>query len=364
MQIREIIKVLEDFAPLELQESYDNAGLIAGDAEKDVNAVLLCLDVTEGVLDEALSKGCGLVVSHHPAIFKGLKKLTADSFTGRVVLKAVRENIALYSAHTNIDSVWGGVNSRIGDKIGLERTEILVPAQGMLRKLVVFVPANDAQKVREALFAAGAGHIGEYDNCSFNVPGEGSFRGSEKSDPFAGKAGSLHFEKEIRVETIFPSYLEKRVLEQMIAAHPYEEVAYDIYPLHNRWKRAGMGIVGELNEPVGAQDFLKILKDIFGTGIIRHTSFPRKMISRVAVCGGSGGSLIGAARSSGAGIYVSGDIKFHDFFQADSDFMIADIGHFESEQFTMEIFHDLLTKKIPNFAVHFSKVNTNPIHYF
>jgi dinuclear metal center YbgI/SA1388 family protein len=364
MCIDEIISVIEDFAPLALQESYDNAGLLVGGREQIVQGVLLCLDVTEEVIDEAVKKGAGLVIAHHPVIFGGIKKLTGTNFTERVVLKAVRENISIYAAHTNIDSVWGGVNSRISEKIGLKNPEILSPAGGMLRKLVVFVPRDHASKVREALFKAGAGHIGEYDNCSFNLEGEGSFRGSEDSDPFVGKRGAIHFEKEIRVETIFPGFLENRIIESMIRAHPYEEVAYDIYPLQNRWDRAGMGMVGDLDSDIDAVLFLKKLKDIFGVKTIRHTKLLQKKIKRVALCGGSGSSLIDAARKSGADIYVSGDFRYHDFFEAGAGMMIADIGHYESEQFTIEIFYDLLRKKIPNFAVHFSDVNTNPIHYF
>ena len=364
MSIDEIISVIEDFAPLALQESYDNAGLLVGDREQIVEGVLLCLDVTEEVIDVAVKKGAGLVIAHHPVIFGGIKKLTGTNFTERVVLKAVRENISIYAAHTNIDSVWGGVNSRISEKIGLKNPEILSPAGGMLRKLVVFVPRDHASKVREAVFKAGAGHIGEYDNCSFNLEGEGSFRGSEDSDPFVGKRGAIHFEKEIRVETIFPGFLENRIIESMIRAHPYEEVAYDIYPLQNRWDRAGMGMVGDLDSDIDAVLFLKKLKDIFGVKTIRHTKYLQKKIKRVALCGGSGSSLIDAARKSGADIYVSGDFRYHDFFEAGAGMMIADIGHYESEQFTIEIFYDLLRKKIPNFAVHFSDVNTNPIYYF
>ncbi len=364
MSIDEIISVIEDFAPLALQQSYDNCGLLVGDREQIVEGVLLCLDVTEEVINEAVKKGAGLVIAHHPVIFGSIKKLTGTNFTERVVLKAVRENISIYAAHTNIDSVWGGVNSRISEKIGLKNPEILSPAGGMLRKLVVFVPGDHVSKVREAVFRAGAGHIGEYDQCSFNLEGEGSFRGSEDSDPFVGKRGSIHFEKEIRVETIFPGFLESRIIESMIRAHPYEEVAYDIYPLQNRWDRAGMGMVGDLDSDIDAVLFLKKLKVIFGVKTIRHTKLLQKQIKRVALCGGSGSSLIDAARRSGADIYVSGDFRYHDFFEAGAGMMIADIGHYESEQFTIEIFYELLTKKFPNFAVHFSDVNTNPIHYF
>lgn len=364
MKVKEIIKVIEDFAPLSMQESYDNCGLLVGDGEQDVKSALLCLDVTEDVIGEAVGKGAGLVISHHPVIFGGLKKLTGSNFTERVVIKALRNNISLYAAHTNIDSVWGGVNSIISEIIGLKNLQVLSPAGGILRKLVVFVPTEHASKVRNAIFAAGAGHIGEYDQCSFNVEGEGSFRGSENTDPFVGDAGSSHFENELRIETIYPAFLEFRILKKMIEAHPYEEVAYDIYPLQNKWSRVGHGMSGELDQPLKPLDFLDLLKKAFSVKVIRHTKIPEKRISRVAVCGGSGSSMIDLAKKRLSDVYVSGDFKYHDFFRADNNMMIADIGHFESEQFTVKIFHDLLTKKFPKFAVHFSDLSTNPIQYF
>jgi dinuclear metal center YbgI/SA1388 family protein len=363
MQIEKIIEVLEDFAPLELQEEYDNGGLLVGDRGMDVSSVLLCLDVTEEVVDEAISRSAQMIISHHPVIFRGIRKLTGSNYTEKIVMKAIRNNIAIYSAHTSIDKVWGGVNSMIAMKLGLKDTGILSPEGDVLRKLVVFVPIEHAPGVREAMFSAGAGHIGEYDKCSFNLEGEGSFRGSEGSDPYTGKPGSLHFEKEVRVETIYPSYLEKRILKKMIEAHPYEEVAYDIYPLGNKWSRAGTGMTGNLNKPMEPEAFLNLVKKVFKGKIIRHTKIHQKLIERVAVCGGSGSSLINAARASGADAYVSGDFKYHDFFEGGRELLIADIGHYESEQFTVEIFHDLLTKKFPNFAIYFSDVNTNPIHY-
>jgi dinuclear metal center YbgI/SA1388 family protein len=364
MQIKRIIQELEEFAPLALQESYDNSGLSVGDADREADAALLCLDVTPSVLEEARNKGAGLIISHHPVIFGKLEKLTGSNYTEKIVIQAIKSNIALYSVHTNIDRVAGGVNSRIADKIGIRDCRILSPAEGVLKKLVVFVPRDHADTVRKAIFDAGAGHIGEYDQCSFNLEGEGSFRGSEKSDPFTGKPGILHFEKEIRIETVFPGFSESVIIEKMIEAHPYEEVAYDIYPLDNKYDRAGMGIIGELEKPVDANEFLKLLKGVFNAGCIRHTPLTGKKISRVAACGGSGGFLAGLARKKGADIFVSGEFKYHEFFQADQSMMLAEVGHFESEQFTLEIFHELLTKKFPNFAVHFSDQTTNPIQYF
>jgi dinuclear metal center YbgI/SA1388 family protein len=364
MLVKEIVKALEDLAPLSLQEPYDNAGLVVGSMEQEVKAVLLCLDVTGKVLEEARIKGAGLVISHHPVIFGKLNKLTGETYTERIVLRAVRNEISLYSAHTNIDNVIGGVNTRIAEKIGLKKNEILSPSAGLLRKLVVFVPLSHAAEVRGAIFEAGAGHIGKYDQCSFNVEGEGSFRGAEDTNPFTGKPGSIHYEKELRVETIFPSFLEGIIIKKMKQAHPYEEVAYDIYPLENRYEGFGTGMIGTLDKPLDPLDFLEHLRDIFGSKSIRHTEILNRKLSRIALCGGSGSFLTGLAKQRGADIFISGDFKYHDFFHADEKMMIADIGHHESEQFTLEIFHELITKKFPNFAVHFSDVNTNPIHYF
>ena len=364
MKIKEIISCIESYAPLSFQESYDNSGLITGDPEQETNSALLTIDVTEEVIDEALKHKCSLIISHHPLIFRPIKKLSDNSWVSRCIIKSIRNNIALYAAHTNIDAIKLGVNARISEKIGLTNTSILIPRREELRKLVFFVPLSHADKVRTKIFEAGAGHIGNYDQCSFNTQGEGTFRGSEDSNPFVGTKGELHIEKEIKVETIYPVYREPSVIRAMLEAHPYEEVAYDIYPLANLYNQAGSGMIGELNEPVNETIFLKKLKEIFRTGIIRHSEFLRKKIKKVAVCGGSGGQFLEHAINRGAGIYITSDIRYHQFFDADNRIIIADIGHYESEQFTTELFHELIMKKFPKFAVHFSEVNTNPVNYY
>jgi len=364
MKIKEIISCLESYAPLSFQESYDNSGLIAGDPLQEINSILICIDVTEEVIDEAIKLDCGLIISHHPLIFRPIKKLSGDNWAGRCLIKAVRNDIALYAAHTNVDAVRQGVNMKIAGKLGLINTQILIPRKEELRKLVFFVPSAYADKVREKVFEAGAGHIGNYDQCSFNAPGDGTFRGSEDTNPFAGVKGKFHVEKETRVETIYPVYRESAVIKALLQAHPYEEVAYDIYPLANVFHQAGTGMVGELPEPVSETVFLKDLKKIFRAGIIRHSGLLKKKIKKVAVCGGSGGQFLDEAINSGAGIYITSDIRYHQFFDADRKIIIADIGHFESEQFTTELFHELILKNFPKFAVHFSGVNTNPVNYF
>jgi dinuclear metal center YbgI/SA1388 family protein len=364
MKIKEIISCIESYAPLSFQESYDNSGLITGDLNQETASALLCIDITEDVINEAIKLKSRLIISHHPLIFRPIKRLSDKSYVSRCIVKALRNDIALYSAHTNMDAVRKGVNARICEKIGLENIRILVPRQDELRKLVFFVPVSHADKVREKIFEAGAGHIGNYDQCSFNLQGEGTFRGSENTNPFVGEKGKFNTEKEIRVETVFPVYRESAVIKAMLASHPYEEVAYDIYPLANFYNQAGSGMVGDLPEPASEAIFLKKLKNIFRTGIIRHSPLLGKKIKKAAVCGGSGSQFIDQAINSGAGIYITSDVRYHQFFDADGKIMIADIGHWESEQFTTELFHELILKKFPKFALHFSEVYTNPVNYY
>ncbi len=364
MQVREITGHIESFAPLSYQESYDNAGLQTGHPDQEVSAVLICIDITDAVIEEAVRLEANLIISHHPLIFSGLKKLTGSNYTERLVIEAIRQNLSIYAAHTNLDAVHTGVNHKIGEKLGLKNTGILVPMADHLRKLVFFVPEDHADTVRQDIFKAGAGHIGAYDMCSFSAPGEGTFRGSEESDPFVGGKESMHTEPEYRVEMIFPKERENRIIRALIRSHPYEEVAYDIYHLANKYDRAGSGAIGELEKPLDGQSFLHLLKERFNTPVIRHTGLLDKKIKRIALCGGSGSFLLPGAIASGADAFVSGDFKYHQFFDADRRILVADIGHYESEQFTKEIFYELLTKKFTRFAVHLSEVNTNPVNYF
>ena len=356
--------MLERMAPLSLQESYDNSGLQVGDPEMEVTGILVTLDVTEPVVLEAERLGFNLIVSHHPVIFGGLHSLTGKNVAERVVALAVRREIAIYSGHTNFDAVSGGVNSAMAERLGLVNRRILDPVKGTLKKLVTFVPTDHLDRVRQAIFEAGAGHIGDYDMCSFNLPGKGTFRGLEGSDPFVGTPGEMHQEEEVRLETILPGHRVRRVVEAMIMAHPYEEVAYDLYPLENEDPTSGIGMVGELEDPMDETVFLSFLKDRFRAGVIRHSPLQGKPVRKVALCGGAGSFLLGRAKSSGAEVFVTGDMKYHQFFEADGRIVIMDIGHFESERFTRELFYDLLTKKFPKFAVRLSETDTNPIKYF
>ena len=363
MKLKQIAQYIESIAPLAFQESYDNAGLIIGNPEDEVSRALICLDITEEILDEAIQEKMNLVICHHPIVFSGIKKLNGKNYIERCVAKAIKNDIAIYAAHTNLDSVFGGVNSKICEKLGLQNCRMLSPVPNFLKKLVTFVPIAQAEQVRLALFEAGAGHIGNYDSCSFNLGGDGTFRGNDQTNPFVGERNQLHTEKEIRIETIFPKHIQSKIIQALVSTHPYEEVAYDIYPLDNDFAQAGIGMIGELAEPMDELDFLRKVKATFGCQVVKHTELLGKSIKTIAVCGGSGASFLNKAIAQKADIYLSGDFKYHQFFDAEKKIIIADIGHYESEQFTKEVFYELLTKKFPKFAVHLSAINTNPVSY-
>ncbi len=363
MKLREITGELERIAPLSLQEDYDNAGLLIGNENDEISKALICLDVTDEVMEEALQQKCGLIISHHPLIFGALKRLNGNDPVERLVIKAIQNRIAIYAIHTNIDNMSGGVNMEIASRLGLKNTKILKPKKNMLRKLVTFCPTENADQVRKAMFSAGAGHIGNYDSCSYNIEGKGSFRAGEGSNPHVGEINQLHFEKETRIESIYPVYLESRIIRSMINAHPYEEVAYDIYPLENTFDQAGSGIIGDLKEKMDKQQFLEILKEKFRVACVKFTEIEKKEVGKIALCGGAGSFLIKAAKASGADVFISGDIKYHDFFLADKSMMIVDIGHYESEQYTKQLIFTILKQKFPNFALQISNTNTNPVNY-
>jgi len=363
MKLKEITGHLESIAPLAYQESYDNAGLICGSPDMDIKAALICLDSTEAVLDEAIATGCNLVIAHHPIVFSGLKKFNGKNYVERVIIKAIRNNIALYAAHTNLDNVHNGVNAKIAEKLGLVNLSILAPQKSGLKKLVVFCTEEATPALRNALFSAGAGQIGNYDECSFNTGGTGTFRAGEGADPFVGEIGKRFEGKELKIEVIYPAHIESALLKAMFSAHPYEEVAFDIISLANSNPYAGSGMVGELPAEVSETDFLKHLKEKMKAKSVRYTALRDKKVKKVAICGGSGSFLLPDAIRSGADIFVTADYKYHQFFDAENRIVIADIGHYESEQFTSELFYEILTKKFSTFAIHLSKINTNPINY-
>ncbi len=363
MLVKDICSCIEEFAPLSYQESWDNCGLLIGSPQQVVNKALLTIDVTEAVVAEAVEQKTQIIISHHPLILSGIKRLTESTDTQRAVAMAIKNNIAVYAAHTNMDVAPGGVSRRMADKLDLIDVEVLSPQGSGLQKLVTYIPRDYFNQVREAVFHAGAGHIGNYDMCGYGVEGKGTFRASENADPFVGQRGSLHTEPEMRFETIFPTHLGRQIIAALLDSHPYEEPAYDIYALQNTDKRVGLGVIGILPNALDEQRFIQKLKDTFSVPFVRHTEFRNKDIRKVALCGGSGSSLLGNAVRGKADVFVTADFKYHQFADAERNILVADIGHFESEQFTKEIFHEILTKKFPNFAVHFSKVKTNPINY-
>lgn len=365
MKIKDITSYLEALAPLDLQESYDNSGLIVGDSNQEVSKVLISLDCTEAVVDEAIAKGCNLIVSHHPIVFKGLKRFNGSNYVERTVIKAIQHDIALYAIHTNLDHVTGGVNSKIAEILQLQNPAILEPKSNLLYKLVVYVPRNHVESVREALFNAGAGKIGsKYDECSFNTAGYGTFKPNEGSNPTIGEVGTQERVEETRIEVVYTKSIERKIFLALYEAHPYEEVAYDIIKLENKHQEIGAGIIGNLENPMAEEDFLAYLKNNLKLNVIRHTALKGQSVSRVAICGGSGGFLLNAAKRSGADFFVTADYKYHEFFDSESQIVIADIGHFESEQFTQELLFDIISEKFPNFAVLITEIDTNPIKYY
>jgi dinuclear metal center YbgI/SA1388 family protein len=363
MKLAELCKYLDSAIPISFQEDYDNAGLQVGLPEKEISSALLTIDITEEVLAEASDGGCDLIISHHPLIFGGLKKITGRTYQERIIYKALRQDIAIYSAHTNLDAVSFGVSRKMAEKLGLNHVSVLVPLKHRLLKLVTFIPESHLVKVREALFEAGAGVIGNYDKCGFSVAGTGSFRAGEGTNPFSGERGKLNFESEIRFETVLFSHMKSDVIRALHSSHPYEEVAFDLYPLENDNIEAGLGCKGEFKEPVTETDFLRKVSSAFGAKGIRYSGLSGRMVGKVAICGGSGASMIKDAVTSEADAFITADIKYHAFFDADKKILLADIGHFESEKYTTEILYDLIIKKFPKFAVRFSETNTNPINY-
>lgn len=363
MKIKDLITYLETLAPLSYQESYDNSGLIVGDANTSVKKVLLTLDATEEVIDEAIREKCQMVIAHHPIVFGGLKKLNGKNYVERVVIKAIKNNVAIYAIHTNFDNVIYGVNAKICQRLGLTDCEILLPKKQLLRKLYTFIPARDFERVCKAVFEAGAGHIGNYSETGFSAKGTGTFKGNEKSNPAIGKKNVLEQVEELKFETIFPAYLEGQVIAALLKAHPYEEVAYDIVSLENSFSKVGSGMVGNLKTPVNELTFLKSLKKNLKTDSIRYTKLLDKPVKRVAVCGGAGRFLLNNAIAARADVFVTADFKYHDFFDADSRIVVADVGHYETEQFTADLLQERLLEKFPIIAALISKVNTNPIKY-
>jgi len=363
MLIKEIIHHLESFAPTAYQESYDNARLITGNKNWECTGALTTLDCLENTVEEAISKKCNLIVAHHPIVFSGLKSITGKNYIERTIIKAIKNDIAIYAIHTNLDNVDQGVNKVIADKLQLQNQRILSPKKTMLKKLYTFCPVDKAATIRTALFKAGAGNIGNYNNTSFNSTGNGTFKANESAKPYVGDKGKLHTEKETKIETVFEAYKQHQIIKALIAAHPYEEVAYDIISLDNQLDNVGSGIVGNLENAMPIKTFLNQLKTQFNCGCVKYTQAHKAEVSKIAVCGGSGSFLLNDAKAASADVFITADYKYHQFFDADNQIVIADIGHYESEQYTANLLYEIITQKFSNFAVFISEINTNPVNY-
>mgnify|MGYP001274299540 FL=1 len=364
MKIKELIIFLESLAHPSLQEQYDNAGLITGEAGWECSGIICALDATEEVVKEAISKKCNLIVAHHPVIFSGLKKINGNNYVEKAIITAIKNDIAIYAIHTNLDNVLEGVSGKMADMLGLKNISILSQKESTLKKLFTFVPVDKADQVRNAIFAAGGGYFGNYSECSFNAGGTGTFKAGKGADPYVGEIGKQHQEKEIKIEVIFPFYLENKIVAALKESHPYEEVAYDLLNLTNNYPVIGSGAIGELAVAIDETIFLAEVKKIFKVPMIRHTALLSRKIKKVALCGGAGSFLIPKALAASADAFITADIKYHEFFDANNQLLIVDIGHYESEQFTINLLHEVLGQKFPTFAVLKTAVETNPVMYF
>jgi dinuclear metal center YbgI/SA1388 family protein len=364
MKLQKIISVLEEMAPLAYAEDFDNVGLLIGDKNQEINGVLICHDALESVIDEAIAKKCNLVVCFHPILFSGLKKITGKNYVERSVIKAIKNDIAIYAVHTALDNHKNGVNKIFCDALGLEKTKVLIPKENFIRKLVTYTIPENETKLRNVLFNAGAGQIGNYENCSFNSEGLGTYSGNEDSNPKIGSRFEFIQTKEIKIEVTFEKHLEGAILKALFANHEYEEVAYEIYDLKNKHQNIGLGMVGEFEKPISEIDFLNLVKTKMQCGGIRHSALLGKEIKKVAVLGGSGSYAIKNALQAGADAYLTADLKYHQFYEAENQMLLADIGHYESERYTKNYILDFLKEKITNFAFILSEENTNPVQYF
>ena len=362
--IQQLTDFLATLAPPAYQEGYDNAGLIVGHPATEITGALLSLDCTEEVVEEAVRRGCNVVVAHHPIVFKGLKRLNGKNYVERTVIAAIRANVALYAIHTNLDHVAHGVNAMIAERLGLANVRVLAPKRQLLMKLTFFVPIADTQVVLDAVFAAGAGQVGNYSECSFQSVGEGTFKPGNGTNPHLGQAGTLERVAEQRVEVLFPAHLEANIMRALRQAHPYEEVAHYLHLLENENQEVGAGAIGELPVPLPAAEFLGYLKEKMEVSVIKYTATTQPLIRRVAVCGGAGSFLLPQALGAGADAFVTADFKYHEFFDAENKVMICDIGHYESEVFTKQLLFNHISKKFDNFALYLSEVNTNPVSYY
>ena len=364
MTISEFIRQLSTKIRFSYAEDFDNVGLLCGRPEQELRGVLVCHDALESVVQEAIEKGCNCIVAFHPIIFSGLKSITGKSYVERAVMLALENKIAIIAVHTAWDNDFYGVNHGIAKALGLRHLQVLIPKKDALSQLRFFVPVEAAEQVRSAIFATGAGTIGQYADCSFNIHGTGTFLPLEKASPAYGEVGTWEQVSEMEVQILVENWQLPAAIQAMKDAHPYEEVAYYVTSLRNENHHAGLGQFGLLDEEMSAQEFLSECRAVFDVPVIRTSSHFTGRIRKVAVLGGSGASGISAAKKLGCDAYVSSDFKYHDFFQGDENFLLADVGHFESERFVSQQLADVISNILPTFAVLKSETKTNPVNYF
>lgn len=364
MTIKDVISKIEKRISISQAEDFDNVGLLCGLPERNVSGILVCHDALENVVEEAIVKNCNLIVCFHPIIFSGLKSLTGKNYVERAVLKAIENKIAIYAIHTAWDNDFFGVNAGICNHLGLKNLNILQPKKNNLKQLNVYVPKDHSENLKEALFDAKAGNIGFYDECSFTTEGSGTFRPIAGSKPFSGEQNVRENADEVMISVIFESFKQNQIVSEMKSAHPYEEVAHQIISLDNENQYSGLGMFGEFETEMDEAEFLKFVKDKFNLEIIKHSDFTGKKIKRVGVLGGSGASGIKSALAKKCDAYLTGDLKYHDYFLAESKMLLCDIGHYESEQFVGEQLFEILSQNFSTFAVLKSSEKTNPVNYF
>jgi dinuclear metal center YbgI/SA1388 family protein len=363
MNLNQLADILEQLAPLAYAEDFDNVGFLTKHTN-NVSGILVCHDALETVLEEAIAKKCNVVVCFHPILFAKIKKITGSNYVERAIIKAIKNDIAIYAIHTALDNHQQGVNKILCDALGLLHPKILIPKENYIEKLVTYCPVAETDKLKKALFSAGAGHIGNYSECSFVSNGLSSYKGNENTNPTIGIPNIYHEEAESKIEVIYEKHLQSKIIKALHEVHIYEEVAYEIYSLQNKQQEIGLGMYGELPNAMNETDFLEMVKKKMQCGVIRHSDFLNKNIQKVAVLGGSGAFAIEAAKREGVDAFLTADLKYHDFYTAENKLLLADIGHFESERYTKNYIVGFLKEKITNFAVQLSEVNTNPVKYF
>ena len=370
LTVADITRALDDWAPPGQKADFDRVGLQVGDAAAEVRGVLVALDLTPAVVDEAAERGAGLVVTHHPLLFKPLDRVTAGHPVGGLVLRLAQAGVAFYAVHTNLDAAWGGVSFALAEQLGLEGVGLLSPLDGALRKLTTYVPADHADAVRSALADAGAGEIGAYRACSFSTGGFGRFQPLADASPAVGEAGGpLETVEETRLEATVASWRVSGAITAVSRAHPYEQPVVDVVTLEGSATRTGYGALGTLPAPEPLPTFLARVARRLDARALRYVGDERTQIQRVAVCGGSGMSFFADARRAGADAYVTADVTYHRFFEAldaggHPSIALVDAGHYETEAVTERLVADRLGAAFPDLDVHVTRHRTSPMQTF